>query len=602
MKGMNNKLLDVNLSNRMVDELQIDDKTYENYLGGRGIGVKILTDRLSKGIEPLSPENILIFSTGLFGGTSVPTNGRFSLVTKSPLTGGIFYSNSGGFFGPVMKSCGYDGIIITGKFESPHYMVIDGSQEVMRIGFKDADSLLGLDSEETVAKLKEREGDRIRSLIIGPAGENQVLISAIMNDAERAFGRGGVGAVMGSKNLKAIVVKRGKIKPEIAEPDKLKKFVQTALDKIKVVPITRASLPKFGTSALVNIINELGMFPVNNFQKGFHPDADKISGESIRNELLQKDEGCYACPIRCGRMTKAGDMEGKGPEYESVWALGADCGIFDLVTVAQANYLCNKLGMDTISAGGAIACAMELQQKGLIKDPSITFGNGSILKDLIRKMAKKEGIGAELSQGSKRLAEKYESPESAIHVKGLELPAYDPRGAVGHALGYATSNRGGCHLTGYLAAMEIFAAPKKINRFTVGGKSDLLVLKQHQSVVEDSLVVCKFAGWALGNDFYSRMATAISGYDFNITKLLEIGERVYNLERLFNIREGFTRKDDTLAPRFLNEPLKEGFSKDKVVPLENMLDEYYTVRNWDKNGIPKLEHIKNLGIEFQIGG
>ena len=603
---MNNKLLEVNLTEKQteikVSELQIDDKTYEEYLGGRGIGVKIVADRLSKGVNPLSKDNILVFATGLFGGTSIPTNGRFSLVTKSPLTGGIFYSNSGGFFGPFMKSCGYDGIIISGKLEKPGYILIDGTGGIDSVKIKDANDLWGLDSEETVAKIKEIEGNNTHSLIIGPAGENQVLISAIMNDAERAFGRGGVGAVMGSKMLKAIVVKRGKAKPEIDNPELLKKFVRTALDKIKVVPITRASLPKFGTSALVNIINELGMFPVNNFQKGFHPDADKISGESIKKELLQKDEGCYACPIRCGRMTKAGDMVGKGPEYESVWALGADLGIFDLVTITQANYLCNKMGIDTVSAGGTIACAMELQQKGLIKDSSLTFGNASILKELIIKIAKKEGIGAEISEGSKRLAEKYGSPESAIHVKGLELPAYDPRGAVGHALGYATSNRGGCHLTGYLAAMEIFAAPKKINRFTVGGKSDLLVLKQHQSVVEDSLVVCKFAGWALGNDFYSRMATAITGYDFNITKLLEIGERVYNLERLFNIREGFSRKDDTLAPRFLNEPLTEGFSKDKVVPLENMLNDYYTVRKWNNEGIPSPELLKKLGIEFNMGG
>ncbi len=272
----------------------------------------------------------------------------------------------------------------------------------------------------------------------------------------------GVGAVMGSKKIKAIVVKRGKKKIEVADPDSLKKFVKMANDKIKVVPITRSSLPKFGTSALVNVINVLGMFPINNFQKGHDERATQVSGEAINDAIFQEQEGCYACPIRCGRLTKAGDMEGKSPEYESVWALGPNLGIYDLIMVTQANYLYNKLGFDTISCGGAIACAMELQQKGLITDDSLEFGNAGILKELVKKIAKKEGIGFEISEGAARLAKKYNVQESAMHVKGLELPAYDPQGAVGHALGYATSNRGVYHLTGYMASLEIFAAPKKI--------------------------------------------------------------------------------------------------------------------------------------------
>ena len=442
------------------------------------------------------------------------------------------------------------------------------------------------------------EGERIHCLIIGPAGENQVKISAIMNDAARAFGRGGVGAVMGSKNLKAIVVKNGTKKVEVDDRELLQKFVHMALDKFKVVPITRSSLPKFGTSALVNLINILDMFPINNFQKGYDEKAALVSGEEINKQLFKEDEGCFACPIRCGRLTEAGEMTGKGPEYESVWALGPNLGIYDLVTVAQANYLCNQLGIDTISCGGSIACAMELQQKGKLDREEITFGNESVLIKLIQSIAQKKGVGAEIGEGSASLAKRYNSYETAIQVKGLELPAYDPRGAIGHALGYATSNRGGCHLTGYMAALEIFAAPKKIDRFMVGGKPDLLALKQNQKATEDSLVICVFAGWALGLDYYARFLKAITGMEFDVITLTQIGERIYTLERLFNIREGLTKEDDTLPPRFLNEPLKEGASRDHVVPLDSILQQFYYVRNWDREGIPTKELLDRLKIEY----
>ena len=595
MKGMNNKLLEVNLTKQEVNELNISDQILRNYLGGRGLGVKLLVDRNPPKVDPLSPENLMIFTTGPFGGTSIPTNGRFSLVTKSPLTNGIFYSNSGGYFAPVMKRCGFDGISIEGSLSRPGYILINGEKGTI---IKDASSIWGLETDKTLEKLKEIEGDNIHVLSIGPAGENLVRISSIMNDADRAFGRGGVGAVMGSKKLKAIVVKGGSKKTEVNDPELLKKFVKVAMDKIKVVPITRISLPKMGTAALVNVINTLGMFPINNFQKGHDERATQVSGEAIEKQLLQKDEGCFACPIRCGRMTKAGDMEGKGPEYESVWALGPNLGIYDLITVTQANYMCNKLGIDTISCGGSIACGMELQEKGLIQDNDLKFGNTAVLKELVEKIAKKEGIGADLSEGARNIAKKYNATEVAMHVKGLELPAYDPRGAVGHALGYATSTRGGCHLTGYLASLEIFAAPKKIDRFTIAGKPDLLALKQNQKATEDSLVICAFAGWALGLDYYARLLRAITGIDYDVMELTKIGERIYSLERLFNIREGIDMEEDSLPPRFLNEPLKEGFSKDNVVPLKKMLEQYYYVRGWDENGVPKPNKINQLGIEF----
>ncbi|MCK4570032.1 MAG: aldehyde ferredoxin oxidoreductase family protein [Bacteroidales bacterium] len=593
MKGLFNRIIEVNLNDRTHQIIEIADEVYENYLGGRGLGVKLFTDRVSPAVDPLSPDNKLVFTIGPVTGTSVPTSGRMSLVTKSPLTGTIFYSNTGGIFGFSMKRCGIDGIIIEGKSEKPCYIIIDGDKG---LEIKDADELWGLDTEETYNKLKEIEGEKVRTLEIGPAGENQVLLASIMNDASRAFGRGGVGAVLGSKNLKAIAVINGKQKTEVDNPELLKNYAKSALDKIKALPVTRAALPLFGTAGVLHVTNSLGMLPIRNFTYGQHKKAPLIGGEAIRKEILVKTEACYGCTIRCGRLTEAGNMKGKGPEYETVWSLGANCEIFNLIKITQANYHCNRLGLDTISMGVTISCAMELQEKGLFPYKEVKFGNEDVLSELVIKTARKEGIGAELAEGSKRLAEKYGDAETAIQVKGMELPAYDPRGAMGHALGYATSNRGGCHLTGYMAAMEIFNAPKKIPRFTLGGKPDLLVLKQNQSAIEDSLVNCKFSGYALGFDYQARFVSAITGLDFNVTRLLEIGERIYNLERVFNIGAGFSNEDDKLPERFVSVPFKEGLSKDRVVPVNEMLMAYYKVRGWDENGVPKKEKLEELGL------
>ncbi len=595
MKGLFNKIYTINLSSGVYRENEINDKVYENYLGGRGLGVKLFTDRVNPKVDPLSYDNEMVFTIGPVTGTSVSTAGRMSLVTKSPLTGTIFYSNTGGMFGFNLKRCACDGLIIKGAAKAPSYIVIDGEKGIR---IKDASQLWGLDTEETFEKLKELEGKNINTLMIGPAGENKVRIAAIMNNAARAFGRGGVGAVFGSKNLKAIVVKNGKHKTTVDNPELLKKYVKSALDKLKAIPITRSAYPLFGTSGNLEVINGLGMLPIKNFTSGEHEKANNTGGKAIRKELLVKTEACFGCTIRCGRITKAGNMKGKGPEYESVWALGANCEIFNLIKITQANYYCNKLGMDTISMGVTISCAMELQEKGLLPYENVKFGNEDILIDLVKKTAYKEAIGADLAEGSMRLAEKYGDSETAIQVKGLELPAYDPRGAMGHALGYATSNRGGCHLTGYMVAMEVFSAPKKIPRFTLGGKPDLLVLKQNQSAIEDSLVSCKFAGYSLGFDFQSRFVSAITGIDFNIPRLLEIGERIYNLERMFNVKAGFSNKDDKLPKRFIDTPLKNGLSKNRTVQLNEMLNNYYAVRKWDKNGVPMPQKLNELGIKY----
>ncbi|MFX1490270.1 MAG: aldehyde ferredoxin oxidoreductase family protein [Promethearchaeota archaeon] len=598
MEGMNNQVLHLNLTTQKISVKDIDDLILPNFLGGRGLGVKLFSEIVPKGIDPLSEKNPLIFSVGPVTSSVVPTSGRFSLVTKSPLTNTIFHSNSGGYWGPIFKKCGYDCLVITGKLKDNDkgYIAIDGTN---CFEIKEAQHLWGLKTLDTIERIKRVEGNNCQILCIGPAGENLVLISSIMNQGHRAFGRGGVGAVMGSKNLKAIVVKNGNKKFPIRNKEHMKNLNVVAIDKIRVVPTTSQGLALLGTAALVKIINLFGMFPVNNFQTAFSTTKkiDLVSGERLRESYLVKNEGCYNCIIKCGRMTNTGEMSGKGPEYESLWALGPLTGNFDLKEITHANYLCNDYGLDTISTGGTLACAMELQQNGIINDSNLKFGNQNSLCNLIENIAFRNGIGNELAEGSYRFSKKYKALNYAMQVKGMEIPAYDPRGAFGHALNYAVSSRGACHLTGFLAALEILGVPKLIDRFSINGKSDLLFLKQNQSAVEDSLVVCKFVGYALGFEFQARFLSSLLDREVSITELITIGERIYTLERLFNIREGFTKADDTLPSRFLETALKEGPSEGKIVPLNQLLRDFYTVRQWDENGIPTDELLERLSIK-----
>jgi aldehyde:ferredoxin oxidoreductase len=586
---MNNQILKIDLSRGEVSTEELEDELLSQYLGGRGLGVKLLCDNLKKGIDPLGPENLLIFTTGPLTGIPLPTSGRMSLVTKSPLTNTIMHSNTGGFWGPRFKQCGYDGLIIEGKLpeQEKAYTVIDGTETEI----KEAENLWGMTTDKAVEALKAKEGS-CEILLIGPAGENLVRIANIMNQGHRAFGRGGVGAVMGSKGLKAIVVKNGEKKFHASGKEHLRKLNQVASDKIKVFPITSQALPLFGTAVMMKVIDAFGMLPMNNHQKGSDDRIDAVSGETLREKYLERDEGCFSCPIRCGRMTNTQEMRGKGPEFESLWALGPECGIFDLKAITHANYLCNQYGLDTISTGVTIACAMELQQEGILNESSVSFGNAEVLNDLVRKIAYREEIGGELAEGARRFAIKCGAPQYAMQVKGLELPAYDPRGAMGQALNYATSNRGACHLTGYLIGMEVLGVPKLIDRLSLAGKGDQLVLKQNQSAVEDSLILCKFVGFALGIDFQVRFLEAVTGEDVTIPDLVMIGERIYTLERLFNVREGISRKDDTLPERFLKEPLARG----RKVPLDILLDEYYHIREWNVDGVPTAELLERLEI------
>lgn len=590
MNGWMGKILRVNLSTRKIFHQKLDENLAKNFLGGRGLGVKVLYDELKPKTNPLSPENKLIFATGPVTGTRAPTSGRYCVVSKSPLTGTIFDSHSGGFWGPELKFAGYDAIIIEGRAEAPVYIWINNET----VEICDASEVWGQETHMTTEKLVKETDSNAKVACIGPAGERQVLLAAIINDKHRAAGRGGLGAVMGSKNLKAVVV-RGTGRVDVAGEEGFSEIFDESLMVIRKNPITDKSLPTLGTAVLVNLVNEHGMYPTRNFQEGVFEDAEGISGEKITETILVGRRACYACPIACGRVTKTSEKEGEGPEYETAWAFSAQCGVNDLISVTHANYLCNELGLDTISTGNTIGCAMEMSQKGFLKE-KIEFGDANKLVELVKKIALKEGIGKELAEGSKRFAEKYGCPELAMQVKGLEIPAYDPRGAQGHALAYATSNRGGCHLRAYLIGPEILGTPALVDRFKPDGKADLVVNFQNLFAALDSMILCVFTSFALNPNHYAKFLTTITGLTFTDEDLMKIGERVWNLERLFNIREGFGRRDDILPPRFLKTPLPEGGSRGRTVFLDEMLKEYYDLRRWDSEGFPLRSKLRELGI------
>lgn len=597
MHGWMGKLLRIDLTTKSIVAAPIESDIWQRFLGGRGFGAYLLWREIGPEIEALDARNLLVFATGPLTGTTAATPGRFSVSTKSPLTGTILDANSGGKWGVYFKKCGFDALIVSGKADRPVYIDIKDEQ----VTIKDAAALWGKDVHETTDRLLEMEGSGCSVMCIGPGGENLALIAAIMNDKDRALARGGVGAVMGSKNLKAVVVK-GTRQIQIADPERMK-FVTYETNKlVRQHPITSKGLPEFGTSVLVNIMNEAGIFPARNYQQSHFEYAEQVSGEAITEQILTKKAGCWGCIIQCARKTKTAHEEGEGPEYESNWALGPNCGISDLQAITEANYLCNKLGLDTISTGGTIACAMELTERGIV-NAGIKFGEAEKLKDVIRRIAYREGIGDELALGSKRFAARYGAEQYSMQVKGLELPAYDPRGAQGQGLAYAISNRGGCHLRGgYVIGPEILGAPRMIDRFTTTGKAGHTVRSMDLGTVVDSLVVCRFATYACNEFIWARLLAAVTGIPYQPEELIQMGERIVNLERLFNLREGFGRNDDTLPRRLLEEPVSSGPAQGRTVDLEPMLDEYYQFRGWDKNGVPRAEKLQELGLEELIHG
>ncbi|MBS3792680.1 aldehyde ferredoxin oxidoreductase family protein [Candidatus Bipolaricaulota bacterium] len=592
MKAWMGKNLTIDLSEKKVEVEQTRDDMSSRFLGGRGFGTKILFDALGPGVDPLSPGNMVVIAVGPLTGGPAPTPGRFSASTKSPLTGTITDSNCGGDWGPAFKRTGHDYAVLEGKSSEPTYLTIfDGEVEL-----HDAKDLWGKKTSEVTETLQDRHGDKAKVLTIGPAGENEVRFATAMT-GHSALGRGGLGAVLGSKNVKAVVVKGGE-KIDYEDKDRLKFVNKEASRNINQSPITSRAYPQFGTAVLMNVINEAGMLPKNNYRNSeILDEVDEVSGEAISEKILDGQTGCWGCMIRCKRDTSLDDLSGEGPEYETDWALGPNCGNYDLKNITRANYLCNEYGLDTISAGSTIASSMEMSERGLV-DWDLSFGDSKEVTNLVKKIATRSGIGDDLAEGSARLAEEYGHPELSMSVKGQELPAYDPRGAQGQGLCYATSNRGACHLRGgFLVGAEILGAPEMINRFGHTGKASLAVEEQDVGAVYDSLTICRFSHYAVPNPMVARLLSAAIGEEVDTEKLIRYGERIHNLERLFNLREGFGREDDTLPDRLLSEPLQSGPAEGKVVKLEPMLEEYYETRGWDEAGKPTEKKAKELVLE-----
>ncbi len=593
-------VLRVDLETRDIKREEITGEKVKNYLGGRGLASKILYDELSPEVDPLSSENKLIYATGLLTGTAASTGGRYMVVTKGPLTGTIASSNSGGFFGAELRFSGNDIIIFEGKAEKPVYLSINGDQ----IELKDASHVWGKEVPETTDKLIEEFGDdRARVSCIGPAGEKEVMFASIMNEKNRAAGRTGVGAVMGSKNLKAVIVKASEKQVKYNKEEAMK-VVKKQTKMLKEDGVTGEGLPSLGTKVLDNIINSNGLYPTKNFQFGTFESTEEVAGEAlVEKGYLQSNKGCYGCPIRCGRDVKLPNgRSGEGPEYETGWAFGADCGVDDLNAITEANFLCNELGLDTISAGTTIAAAMELYEKGFIDQeeldngPELNFGSSEAIVYYTKQMGLREGFGDKLAMGSYRLAESYGHPEISMTVKRQELPAYDPRGVQGHGLQYATSNRGGCHVRGYMISPEIIGAPEKLDPQELEGKPEWVKIFQDLTAVIDSVGMCLFTSFALGLDDYREIVNAATGFDYSSEELLQTGERIYNLERQFNIEAGITPDEDRLPKRFTEVPLPDGPQKGEVSRYKELLPKYYKIRGWSEDGYVSDSKKEELGI------
>ncbi|MCT8976728.1 aldehyde ferredoxin oxidoreductase family protein [Clostridium sp. CX1] len=601
MSGYNGKVLRVNLSDRTCKVEALDIDKAKKFIGARGLGVKTLIDEVDPKVDPLSKDNKFIIAAGPLTGAPVPTSGRFMVVTKAPLTGTVGIANSGGKWGAEMKMAGYDMIVVEGKSDTPVYVnIVDDKVEI-----KDATHVWGKVVSETTELLQKDTDPKAKVLCIGPAGEKLSLMAAVMNDIDRAAGRGGVGAVMGSKNLKAIVVK-GSGKVKLFDEDLVKKVAAEKLDILRKDPVAGGGLPTYGTAVLVNIINENGVHPVRNFQKSYTEKADMISGETMTKDVLVRKNPCYRCPIACGRWVKLDDgTECGGPEYETLWSFGSDCDVYDLNAINRANMLCNEYGLDTISAGATIAAAMELYEKGFVKDAdiaadgvSLNWGDANAVVEWTKKMGLREGFGDKLADGSYRLCEAYGAPEFSMTVKKQELPAYDPRGVQGHGLTYAANNRGGCHIKGYMINPEILGYPEKLDRFSLEGKAAYAKVFHDLTAVIDSLGLCVFTTFGFGAQDYVDLYNAVVGGELHdVNSLMEAGDRIWTLEKMFNLAAGIDSKQDTLPKRLLEDEIPEGPSKGHVHRLDVLLPEYYSVRGWDENGVPTEDTLKKLALK-----
>ena len=610
------KILRVNLTKGTCQSEPLNMAWAKEYLGSRGLASKYLVEEIDPKVDPLSPDNKIIWATGPLTGTMASTGGRYTVVTKGPLTGAIACSNSGGYWGAELKMAGWDMIIFEGKSPKPVYLFIqDDNAQLL-----DASSLWGQSVWETEPSIKAKHQDpQIRVSCIGKAGENQVLFASVVNDLHRAAGRSGVGAVMGSKNLKAIAVRGTKGVGNLKDPKGFMKATAAAKAVLAGHAVTGQGLPTYGTQVLMNVINEVGALPTRNHKDVQFEGAKDISAEAMATPRetdgkphLVTNQACFGCTIACGRISKIDETHfsiqnrpqyinaSGGLEYEAAWALGAANGVNDLEALQFANMVCNEEGMDPISFGATIGAVMEMYEMGVLKKEQLgieaPFGSAKALCYFAEITAKGEGFGKEIGLGSAKLTKKYGQPDLSMSVKCQEFPAYYGRVVQGIGLAYATSNRGACHLRGYTIASEVLGIPVKTEPTETNGKPELVKAFQDATAAFDSAGICIFTSFAWTLADVAPQVQAACGEEFTVENLNTIGERIWNMERDFNNRAGFTSKDDNLPKRLMTEPAKTGPGKGTVSGLDKMLPEYYKVRGWDSEGRLNSETRKRLGL------
>jgi aldehyde:ferredoxin oxidoreductase len=614
--GSTNKVLEINLSTKKIEIIEITPQERKMYIGGKGLGLYYLSSRLPVQTAPLSRENVLILMMGPLLGTNAPCSGRFEAVTKSPLTGIIASSSCGGPFGMALKTAGYEGLILTGKASLPTTILITPEG----VSLEDATSLWGQDTHDTQKALSLEKKDG--ALMIGPAGENLVSFANIMS-GERFLGRGGLGAVMGSKNVKAIVARGGAYKIVMSDQKKYQSLQKKAVGRINANEFTGKTYRNFGTASNAKYCNEGSILPVNNFSVGQDDRSIAISGQIMRDEFQYKPSTCRPCSVQCGHKGKYPDGERQVPEYETIGLMGSNLGIFDPIQISDWNEICGAMGMDTISAGGTLAYVMEASEKGLFP-ATLRFGNSEGVSEALEDIAYRRGSGNEMANGSRWLSEKYGGKEFAIQVKGLEMAGYDPRGSWGQGIAYAVANRGACHLSATIFPLEVFFG--FLNPFSTTAKVQFVRFFENLYCAVNSIQTCLFTGFAYILDapivkytpkpilsfamqtlpdvaiqmmdvsMFSNLLSLSTGVKFSPREMLNTGERIHLLERYLNVREGITRKDDTLPERFLREGRLADKQK-RVVPLDALLDKYYVMRGYTLSGIPTKETLQKHHIE-----
>lgn len=614
--GWTGKILRIDLTNRTIKSEPLNKDWALKYIGQRGLATKYLVEEVDPKCDPLGPSNKLIFATGPLTGTAASTGGRYSVITKGALTNAIACSNSGGYWGPELKFAGWDMVILEGRASSPVYLTIFDD----KVEIHDAGEIWGKSVWVADEWIKKHHQDpMLHVAAIGVAGENQVLYAAIVNDLHRAAGRSGVGAVLGSKNVKAVAV-RGTGGVKVRDG---KTFLKATADGKRVLQqnaVTGQGLPAYGTQVLMNVINEAGAMPTRNSREVQFEGAHDISAEAMAaprktdgQPNLLTNQACFGCTIACGRISKIDETHftvknkpeywhaSGGLEYEAAWALGSNTGVKDLEALTYVNFICNEQALDPISFGATVSAAMELYELGLITKEmtggiDLKFGSAEALVRCVELTGKAEGFGKELGLGSARLTAKYGRPDLSMTVKGQEFPAYDARGIQGMGLTYATSNRGACHLRSYTVSSEILGIPEKTDPLTTKGKPALVMAFQDATAAVDSAGICVFTtfAWTL-NDIAPQLDAAIEG-GWTPDKMMEVGARIWNMERMFNLRAGFTAKDDTLPPRLLNEAAQTGPAKGLVNGLKEMLPEYYSLRGWTVEGVPTNETVAKLAL------